>query len=111
MNEENRRHPREKMIADVYYKDEKKQLYGGCVAKNVSESGVCINIEEFIPVGTVLDLQFKLPLSPIAFYVKAKVVRINKIPYSEQWEAGLEMVMDVNYERLVRQYIAMQKLS
>jgi len=108
MNKDKRRHPREKMIADVYYKDEKKQSFGGCVAKNVSESGVCIKIGEFFPVGTILDLQFKLPLSPMAIYVKGKVVRVNKSPFNELWEVGLEMIADITYAKLVQQYIALK---
>ena len=110
MDKEKRRHQREKMIADVYYKDEKRQSFGGCVAKNVSESGVCINIGEFFPVGTILDLQFKLPLSPTAIYVKGKVVRVNKSPFNEErWEIGLEILMDLKYLKLVQQYMALKK--
>ena len=86
MFNEKRRHQRKKMPAEVYYKDEKKQSFGACIAKDVSESGVCIKLKEFFPVGTVLDLQFKLPLSLSAIYVRGKIRWINQMPYSEVWK-------------------------
>ena len=100
-----RRHQREKMVAEVFFKDEKNQAFGGCIAKDVSESGVCILIREFFPIGTILELQFKLPLSTTTFFVKGKVVRSNKMPYNEQWEVGLEIIEDRHYRQLVQQYI------
>ncbi len=103
-----RRHHRKEMIAEVGYKDEKKQSFGGCIAKNVSESGVCIKIGEFFPVGTILDLEFKLPLSATAFYVQGKIMWINKSPYNEQWEAGLQIVMDAKYAELIQKYVPLK---
>ena len=106
MSKEKRRHSREKMMAEIYYKTEKNQWIGGCLAKDVSESGVCIQIKEYFPIGTVLDLQFNLPLSLTSFYVKGKIVRVAKIPDIDIWEVGLEMLTDINYAELVRKYIA-----
>ena len=108
MDANRRRHHREKISAQVFYKDEKDAVFGGCVAKNVSEKGVCIIIERFFPVGTILNLQFRLPLSITAFYANAKIVRIAKAPYGEQWEAGLEMLVEEKYAKLVREFIASQ---
>lgn len=105
MVNDKRRHQRKKMPAGVYYKDEKKQSFDGCIAKDVSESGVCIRLKEFFPIGTVLDLQFKLPLSLSAIYVKGKIRWINKMSYNEEWEAGLEIFMDKHYMELVQKYI------
>lgn len=107
MGRERRRHFREKMVAEVWYKSEKNQSFGGCVTKNISEKGVCVQIREFFQVGTILDLQFKLPLSQTFFFVKGKVVRVNQMPYNELWELGLEVLTDANYEELVKQYITL----
>ena len=101
-----RRHRREKMIAEVWYKDEKKHSFGGCISKDVSVNGVCIKIEEFVAVGTLLDLEFRLPLSKTPFYIKGKVMWINKLPLNEQWEVGLQIVTETDYARLVQQYIS-----
>ncbi len=111
MNNEKRRHTREKIVAEVFYLDEKDKLAGGCVAKDVCESGVCIKIKEFFPIGTILDLQFRLPLSSDSFNVKGKIKWINKTPYGEQWEAGMEILPDNRYMKLVRQYILLKKSS
>jgi Tfp pilus assembly protein PilZ len=111
MSRERRRHHRARMIGEVNYKAEKKQSFGGCIAKDVSESGVCIKIDEFFPVGSVLDLQFKLPLSSTAFYVQGKIMWINKMPYNEQWEAGLEIIKDKSYGDLVKKYISAKMLE
>lgn len=108
---EKRRHPREKMVAEVFYKDDKKQAFGGCIAKDISEGGVCIQVREFFPLGAIIELQFKLPLSITTFYVKGKVVRITQTPYNEQWEVGLEMIPDAKYAELVRKYIAAKNPS
>ena len=108
MDQDKRRHHRKRMVAEVGFKSEQKQSFGGCIAKDVSESGVCIKIGEFFPVGTTLDLQFKLPLSSTAVYVKGKIVRINKSPFNDQWEVGLEIIKDATYPQLVKQYIALK---
>ena len=105
---QNRRHLRKKMIAEVCYKDEKNKSCGGCVAKNVSERGACIKIGRFFPVGTTLNLEFKLPLSPTSFYVKGKIMWISKLPHNEQWEAGLEIIMDTVYAALIKKYISLK---
>lgn len=97
------------MVARLYYKDKKNQWVGGCVAKDVSEGGVCIDLNESFPVGTILELQFNLPLSLASFNVKGKIVRIKKSPDNEQWEAGVEMLTDINYAQLVRIYISSKK--
>ena len=105
MTRENRRYRRESMPAEVFYKNEKTHSTGGCIAKNVSEGGVCIKVKEFFPIGTVIDLQFKLPLSETAFNVKGKVMWINKSPYNELWEAGIEIQGDRQFPKLVQRYI------
>ena len=109
MKKNNRHYDRTPLSAEVGYRQEKDGLFGGCIAKNVSENGISIRIGEFIHVGTVLDLQFKLPLSARAFVVHGKVVWINKLPYNEQWEAGISLSMDKDFAVLVRKYAASRK--
>lgn len=105
MSREQRRHRRERMVAEVYYQSNKNVKAGGCVAKDISLGGVCIKIGEFFPVGSILDLQFKLPLSHQAFNVKGKIMWINKKPYNEEWDVGLEILKDATYLKLVAQYL------
>ena len=108
---ENRRHFRQKMLAEVSYKDHKNQSFGGCTTKDISECGVCIQIKEFFALGAFLDLQFKLPLSATMFYVQGRVMRINKMAYGDRWEVGLEIVNSAEYVRLVKKYIAFRNTS
>jgi hypothetical protein len=105
----NRRHTRKKMAGEVSYKDDKKQSFGGCIAKDVSESGACIKIGEFFPVGTVLELSFKMPSSTGPCHVRGKIRWINKLPYGEQWEAGLEFETNTAYAALVQKYISFKE--
>jgi Tfp pilus assembly protein PilZ len=105
MSREQRRFRREKIFAEVYYQDEKNLLDGGCLAKDISEGGVCIKIKQFFPVGSILELQFKLPLTPEIFHVKGRIMWINKTPFNELWEVGLEIIEDRHYRQLVQQYI------
>jgi hypothetical protein len=105
-NNDKRRHDREKMEAEIYYRAEDQQWTGGCISKDVSESGVCIQVKESFPIGTIIELQFNLPLSLTSFFVKGKIVRVNKMPDNERWEIGLEMLTNINYADLVRKYIS-----
>lgn len=106
---EKRRARRERMIAEVYFVDEKNQSFGGCIAQDVSETGVRIKIEKFIPVGTFLNLEFKLPLSENSFFVKGKVMWINKSTQSDElWEAGLKVEPDTQYARLIQRYVTLK---
>jgi hypothetical protein len=72
MYKDKRRHLREKMVAEVFYKDEKKQSFGGCVAKNVSEGGVCIHIGEFVPLGCTSSALFRHN-----FFLQQEALRLN----------------------------------
>ena len=109
MKNNHRKHDRTDMKAEVWYRQDASRSFGGCVAEDVSENGVKLKVGEFFPPGTILELQFKLPLSPTAFIVKGKVTRIAKLPYNEQWELGVDLLMDKNYAALVRQYVAKNK--
>ena len=99
MSRENRRFRRESVTVEVYYENKKNLAVGGCIVKNISEGGVCVRICAFFPVGTILDLQFKMPMTHESIKVKGKIMWINKAPYNEEWNVGLEMLEDRHYRK------------
>ncbi len=109
MGKDIRQHHRSILLSEVSYRHEKNPMFGGCIAQDVSESGIKIKILEFFPPGSPLELQFKLPMSPKAFVVKGKVAWINKLPYNEQWEVGVDFKMDAEHASLIRRYVATKK--
>jgi hypothetical protein len=68
--------------------------------------GIALRVQEFIPVGTVLELQIDLgqPSSKV-IWAKAQVVRIREILGDECYEIGLKFIRDEETMRAIGEYI------
>ncbi|MCA9407075.1 MAG: PilZ domain-containing protein [Candidatus Omnitrophica bacterium] len=63
--------------------------FGGCLACDISEGGVKINLNEFLPLGTEVNLNIHLDVEKnIECY--AQVVWTKQLPYSERYQIGLK---------------------
>jgi len=65
----------------------------GCIAKDISESGIQINLNDFLPLNTELTLNIQLDAKRTV-ECAGKVVWIRKLPVSDRYLAGLEFSRD-----------------
>jgi len=80
-------------------------IINGSVAGNISLSGISLKVQQFVPMGTFLELQVRLGTSPEVVWVKAQVVRIREISSEGYYEIGLRFVKDEACIRAVGAYI------
>jgi hypothetical protein len=77
----------------------------GSVAGNVSLNGMSLKVQEFVPMGVILELQIRLGQSPRVIWVKAQVVRIREVLSEDCFEIGLKFIKDEECIKAVGEYI------
>ena len=77
----------------------------GSVAGNISLSGISLRVHDFVPMGTVLEMQIRLDGSPKVIWAKAKVVRIREVSPEESYEIGLNFIRNEECSRAIGGYI------
>ena len=78
----------------------------GSVAGNISLSGISLKVQEFIPMGTCLELQIPLGSSSKVIWVKGQVVRIREVLADGCYEIGLKFIKDEASMRAIGAYIS-----
>ena len=80
-------------------------IVNGCVAGNVSLSGISLRVQEFVPVGVVLELQLHLGQSPRVIWVRAQVVRVREVLSEDCFEIVLKFIQDEECAKAIGEYI------
>lgn len=87
---EKRRFRRVRFADPINYHSKDVSDFGGCLACDISEGGVKINFNDFIPINTEMVLQMKLSSIPKVVNVTGRVVWLQQIPYSDRYQVGLQ---------------------
>lgn len=74
----------------VRYQFKDSGRFGGCIARDISEEGIRLDMEDFVPVNTEMLLQMKLQTIPKVVDLKGRVVWLQQIPYSDRYHVGLQ---------------------
>jgi len=77
----------------------------GSVAGNISLSGMSLRVQEFVPVGVILELQIRLGQSTKVIWAKAQVVRVREVLADDCYEIGLKFIKDEECIKAVGKYI------
>ena len=80
-------------------------VVSGSVAGNISLSGISLRVQEFVPMGAILELQIRLGQSPKIIWTKAKVVRIREVLSEDCYAIGLKCVRDEECARAIGKFI------
>ena len=104
MNQDKRALPRFEFVEPVTY-GIYEVIVNGSIAGNISLSGICLKVQEFVPVGSVLELQIRLGKSPKIIWVKAQVVRIREILSYDCFEIGLKFIKDEISMKAIGEFI------
>jgi hypothetical protein len=86
-------------------------VVNGSIAGNISASGISLKVQEFVPMGAVLELQLRLGPSSKIVWVKAQVVRMREVLSEDCFEIGLKFINDENALKAISEYINNQTRS
>ena len=77
----------------------------GSVAGNISLGGISLKVQEFVPLGVVLELQIRLDQSSKVIWARAKVVWVRQLSSEDNYEIGLKFIRDEECARAIGRYI------
>lgn len=94
----------------VQYQLKEDHLSKGCLASDLSENGIKINIEDFIPTNVELTIKMQLHEIPKVLDLTGRVIWSQAVPYCERYQIGLAFShVDPLIKEEIRHYIQSQK--
>ena len=87
---EKRRFPRARFRDPVDYDTGEISAFGGCLASDISEGGIKVNFNDFVPINTEMVLQMRLNKIAKVVETKARVVWVQQVAYSDRYQMGLQ---------------------
>ncbi|MBM3252356.1 MAG: PilZ domain-containing protein [Candidatus Omnitrophica bacterium] len=91
-DKEKRTSERKNIYASVRYQLKSSQAFGATSSCDISEGGLRLNFERFVPNNTEFLLQMNLPAMPKIVNALGKVVWANRIPHSDRYQLGLKFI-------------------
>ena len=88
---ERRSSRRIKLRESVQYRLKEAGDSQGCLSNDISEKGIRINSNDFLPLNTELNLQVQMGLEG-SLECQGRVVWMEKLPFAERYWVGLEFV-------------------
>ncbi|MCM8763679.1 MAG: PilZ domain-containing protein [Candidatus Omnitrophica bacterium] len=85
-----RRYHRINFDTSVTYQTKVGSRLNHTLTRDLSEGGMGVIFEEFLPKDAELILEFSLKKNSTPIRTRAKVVWVQKLPYTERYRAGLE---------------------
>ncbi|MBF0123041.1 MAG: PilZ domain-containing protein [Candidatus Omnitrophica bacterium] len=96
---EQRRFPRTPFQRPVRFKPKDGAIFLSHSAQDISQGGIRVNSDGFVPLGTILTLQIKLADEGILLDMRGKVVWVKYVPHLDMYQLGLEFFGDSSYGR------------
>jgi Tfp pilus assembly protein PilZ len=94
---EKRQAPRISFREPVAYELPRVPTHGGCLACDISESGLRINLNDFVPLDEEVNFQIQLETDEPFIDVTGRVVWVHQVPFSERYQVGVEFMEDGSY--------------
>ena len=90
---EKRRYARLSYREAVQYHLGETREYGGSVACDISETGLRLQLDQFIPINArmTLDIPIGYPQGAKVVTIHGRVAWVQQIRYSERYQVGLEL--------------------
>ncbi len=113
VREERRRFQRISFREAVQFSLEARHGFGGCLAQDISEGGLKIHFEDFVPINKDISFKLRLGTKPGAriIDVMGKVVWIAMTPYSDRYQLGIQFSPTDSYvhaQQEIYEYVTTQ---
>ncbi len=109
MSDNRRQFPRFEFDKPVQYQSKEGADSHGALASDISIGGIKMTINDFVPLGSVLELGIHIAELDRQVVVKGKVVWIRENTYSERFDIGLEFVRDELTASLIEKFLNKNK--
>ncbi len=96
----------------VGYQKQEESCPEGSIARDISQGGLRLSVNNFIALNTILELQIQLPGQSQMITVHAKVIWIREIPYrDDSWQVGLQLMASELFLSAIRDYIGLRRFD
>ena len=99
-NREKRDFKRKNIYASVRYQLKSSQEFGSVLTQDISEGGMRLNFDKFMPYNTDFILQMNLPTIPKVISAVGRVVWAHRLPHSDRYQLGLKFQEIEDKQRL-----------
>lgn len=89
---EKRQYPRLDFTEPVGYQEHDEYPESGCTANDISQSGVRIRVNEFMPLRKIISLKLHLNNPTRVVSVRGQVMWVREVPYSETFDVGIRFL-------------------
>ena len=94
-----------------YQKHEESPLEGS-VAGDISQGGLKLNVNQFLALNTIIELQIRFPGQNRVISAHAKVVWTREVPYQEdRWEIGVQLISNEPSVSAIQDYIGLRRFE
>jgi hypothetical protein len=83
----------------------------GSLARNISLGGIKLTVHEFVPMGTLLEMQIHLDHPSRDVLVKGKVMWIKELFSGESFEVGVEFIKEAQPVEAIGTYITSRRFD
>jgi len=91
----------------VRFESKDQSKFGGSLSADIGEGGIKLNVGEFLPLYTELNMQIYLDPQKV-IECMGKVVWVKKVGHSERYEAGLEFTSSdqiSDFKRQIHEFV------
>ena len=105
-----RQHPRFSFNEPVGYCRGGDDPLAGSLADDISQTGLKLSVNEFIPLNTILELQIQLPGQEQLVSARTKVVWVKEMPHRDDaWEIGLQLISSDAFSSAISNYVNLRR--
>ena len=91
--DDKRRYQRFPFCESVGYHRREELPLEGSLSEDISRMGLKLNVNEFIPLNTTLELQIHIPGQVQVVFIQAKVVWVREHSQRvDAWQVGLQLI-------------------
>lgn len=104
---EKRMFPRVSFSDPVEFRTRGLALLEGCLPRDISQGGIRVNLNAFVPLNAELDLQVQIGSEKVVA-CSGRVVWVRKVPFSERYQAGVKFTEDdviINARREIGRFV------
>lgn len=110
--EERRKFTRENIHAPVQYEHKAATYFGSTMTRDISEGGIRIVLDNFLPHNTELKFKINLKEMPMVINTLGSIVWSQHLPHSNRYQFGVEFdEIDENYRRNLHEYLRGHRLK
>ena len=96
---DNRRFQRAIFKRPVKCKTSEVEIFAGHLAQDISQGGMRVHANAFVPVNARVVLQVQLDPQAKLLEMEAKVVWVKEMSYGNGFQLGLEFTTDTSFEQ------------